>query len=229
MLKSLLQAVAAAMDARRDLGQDESGALPGENSSAMTCRLASPTTALRTSWKPYEMSGIILTFQPKMSCAASLVASSCTLPKPAGFPVGIAAPQHLLKTHLLAGSLSQRSQGPLCSWHAPSPSLRRSLGLPLIPKRSLWLPPVARPLHLTLARPLPRPRPTHLFSPAFFAAPPPNRRPFNAFQASESPPQASHEPEDTASDTSDGPGSAGGGGQHGGGQVPGPSDHPQDD
>ncbi|OLQ10417.1 hypothetical protein AK812_SmicGene5913 [Symbiodinium microadriaticum] len=42
-------------------------------------------------------------------------------------------------------------------------------------------------------------------SPASPAVPPPNRRPFNAFQASESPPQASHVPEDTASDTSDGP------------------------
>ena len=140
------------------------GLCPGGNSSAMTCRLASPTTVLRTSWKPYEMSGIILTFQPKMSCAASLVASSCTLPKPAGFPVGIAAgmassssspttsassitlreeelttrptplppravpawspetpphPQLLLKTHPLP---RLPLQGPLRSWHAPSPS-----------------------------------------------------------------------------------------------------------
>ena len=67
------------------------GPCPGGNSSVMTCRQASPTTALRTSWKPFEMSGITLTSLPKMSCAASLEASFCTRPKSAGFPVGIAA------------------------------------------------------------------------------------------------------------------------------------------
>ena len=63
------------------------GPCPGGNSSVTTCRPASPTTALRTSWRPFGMSGITLTSRPKMSCAASLAALFCTRPKWAGFPV----------------------------------------------------------------------------------------------------------------------------------------------
>ena len=112
------------------------GLCPGENSSAMTCRLAFPTTASRTSWKPFAKSGITLTFLPKMSCAVSLEASFYIRPKPAGFPVGIAAgtaSSSSSRTTLVSSIILREEelttrptplhlQGPLRSWHAPSPS-----------------------------------------------------------------------------------------------------------
>ena len=66
------------------------GLCPGETSSVMTYRLASPATASRTSWKQFARSGTTLTSLLRMLCAASPVASSCTRPNLAGFPVGIA-------------------------------------------------------------------------------------------------------------------------------------------
>ena len=66
------------------------GLCPGETSSVMTYRLASPATASRTSWKQFARSGTTLTSPLRMLCAASPVASSCTRPNLAGFPVGIA-------------------------------------------------------------------------------------------------------------------------------------------
>ena len=67
------------------------GLCPGENSSAMTCKLASPTTVLRTLWRLFAKSGITQTFPPKTSCAASPVASFCIRPNPTGFHAGTAA------------------------------------------------------------------------------------------------------------------------------------------
>ena len=67
------------------------GLCPGENSSAMTCKLASPTTVLRTLGRLFAKSGITQTFPPKTSCAASPVASFCIRPNPTGFHAGTAA------------------------------------------------------------------------------------------------------------------------------------------
>ena len=63
------------------------GPCPGGSSSVRTCRPASPTTVLRTSWRPFGMSGTTLTSQLKTSCAASPEALFCTQPKQAGFLV----------------------------------------------------------------------------------------------------------------------------------------------
>ena len=181
----------------------------------MTRRLASPATASRTSWKQFAKSGTTLTSPLRMLCAASLVASFCTRPNLAGFPVGIVLvtansssspttsvssiilhaaeliirptplhlratpvlllltplpPQHLLRMHLHPRLPHPVRLGPALPLACP-PSLqasppRRSLGLPLTPQRSLWLPHrllrlPTTPHLLTQARPLLRPHPSH--------------------------------------------------------------------
>ena len=203
MLKSLPQAVAAAMDARRDLGQDESGALPGgelisddvqasiSNNSfedimeavrherhysdisaedVMRCiprgLILHPTKTGWLSCRHCSRNGKFLEFPNDIGVKHHFARGGAHNPSDPPPPPGQLQHDHSRRTSPPV-SLPQRSQGPLRSRHAPSPSPRRSLGLPLFPKRSLWLPPQQlrhppRPLHLTLARPLPRPRPTHL-------------------------------------------------------------------
>ena len=69
------------------LDQMRRGPCPGVSSSAKMFKPASLTTVLRTSWMQFGMSGTTPTSLLRMSCAASLEASSCTQPKQAGSPV----------------------------------------------------------------------------------------------------------------------------------------------
>ena len=214
MLKSLPQAVAAAMDAQRDLGPDGSGALPGgdlisddvqasisSNSfedimeavrqernysdiSAedvmrciprglilhpskpgwLSCRhctrnsksLSSPTTSV-SSTTSHAAELIIRPSPLRLRAAAVLL------------PLTLQPPQHQLRMHLhprLPHPVWPRPALPLaCPPSLQASPPRRSLRLPLIPQRSLWLPQrllrlPTRPHLLAQAHPLPRPHPS---------------------------------------------------------------------
>ena len=236
MLKSLPQAVAAAMDARRDFGPDGSGALPGGEliSDDVQASISSNSfedimEAVRQERHYSDISaedvmrciprGLILhpTKTGWLSCRhCSKNGKLLEFPNDIGvkhhFARGGAHNPYSGRTSS-PGSLPQRSQGPLRSWHAPSPSRPSPLvgasGCLSSKAEPLATPPAASsPSKAPSPHIGPPPSPASPYSPsspASPAAPPPNIRPVNAFQTSAPPPQASPAPEDTASDTSDGP------------------------
>ena len=170
MLKSLPQAVAAAMDARRDLGQDESGALPGgelisddvqasiSNNSfedimeavrnerhysdisaedVMRCiprgLILHPTKTGWLSCRHCSRNGKFLEFPNDIGVKHHFARGGAHNPSDPPPPPGSSSmvtgdgPAPPAPTQASCGSLSQRSQGPLRSWHAPSPSRPPSL------------------------------------------------------------------------------------------------------
>ena len=259
MLKSLPQAVAAAMDAQRDLGPDGSGALPGGDliSDDVQASISSNSFEDIMEAVRQERNYSDISAEDVMRCIPRglilhpskpgwLSCRHCTRnSKFLEFPNDIG-----VKHHFARGGAHNPSEPPPPPGsssavtadapappaptqdapppQAPSPSVakaRFALGTPPLPP---GLPPssepqaashpTAEPLATTTAAPPPHkappartgppPSPSSPFSPsspASPAMPPPNRRPFNAFQTSAPTPHARPVPEDTASDTSDGP------------------------
>ena len=259
MLKSLPQAVAAAMDARRDLGPDGSGALPGGELISDDAQASISSNSFEDIMEAVrqERNYSDISAEDVMRCIPRglilhpskpgwLSCRHCTRnSKFLEFPNDIG-----VKHHFARGGAHNPSEPPPPPGNssavtadapappaptqdappppAPSPSVARArfaLGMPPLPP---GLPPssepqaashpTAEPLATTTAAPPPHkappartgppPSPSSPFSPsspASPAMPPPNRRPFNAFQTSAPTPHAPPVPEDTASDTSDGP------------------------
>ena len=261
MLKSLPQAVAAAMDAQRDSGQDQSGALPGgelisddvqasitsnsfedimeavrqeRNYSGISAEdvmrciprglILHPSQPGWLSCRHCSKSGKFLLFPNDIGVQHHFARGGAHNPSDASSASGQL--RHAATTDAPAPPQPTQDAPPP---PAPSPSVARArfaLGMPPLPPgppttssepwaashpkaEPLATPPTAEPPgKAPPPRTGPPPSPASPFSPsspASPAMPPPNRRPFNAFQSSAPPPKATPVPEDAESDTSDGP------------------------
>ncbi|OLQ07317.1 hypothetical protein AK812_SmicGene9322 [Symbiodinium microadriaticum] len=218
MLQSLPQAVAAAMDARRDLGQDEAGALPGGElisddvqASITNNSFEDIMEAIRNERHYSDISaedvmrciprGLIL-HPTKMGWLSCRHCSKNG--KFLEFPNDIGVKHHFARGG--AHNPADSPPPPGSSGHPPPSAPRATTPSTAEPRATS--PAASPPAKAPPPQLGPPPSPATPYSPsspASPAAPPPNRRPFNAFQSSESTPQAPHMPEDTDSDTSDGP------------------------
>ena len=203
MLKSLPQAVAAAMDAQRDLGPDGSGALPGGDliSDDVQASISSNSFEDIMEAVRQERNYSDISAEDVMRCIPRglilhpskpgwLSCRHCTRnSKFLEFPNDIG-----VKHHFARGGAHNPSEPPpppasssAVTADAPAPPApTQDQAASIIPQRSLWLPQrlLRLPTRPHLARTGPPPSPSSPFSPsspASPAMPPPNRRPFNAF------------------------------------------------